>query len=81
MFPKIALILCFLHGFLKIRDRGRKAVELHRKVWEVYRATSAQAFREAMESFRQWCMARVWSGPIHEALEKLWGHTEEYVLG
>ena len=81
LFPKIALILCFLHGFLKIRDRGRKAVELHRKVWEVYRATSAQAFREAMESFRQWCMARVWSGPIHEALEKHWGHTEEYVLG
>jgi hypothetical protein len=80
LFPKLAVILCFLHGFLKIRDRGRKAFELHRKVWEVYRATSAQAFREAMESFRQWCTARWQSGPIHEALEKLWGHTEEYVL-
>jgi hypothetical protein len=80
LFPTIAVILCFLHGFLKIRDRGRKAVELHGKVWEVYRATSAQAFREAMASFRQWCVARVWSGPIREALEKLWGHTEEYAL-
>jgi len=79
LFPKVTLILCFLHGFLKIRDRCRKAFELHQKVWEVYQATSAQAFREAMESFRQWCAARVWSSPIQEALEKLWSRTEEYV--
>jgi hypothetical protein len=79
LFPQVTLILCFLHGFLKIRDRCRKAFELHQKVWEVYQATSAQAFREAMESFRQWCAARVWSGPIQEALEKLWSRTEEDV--
>jgi hypothetical protein len=79
LFPQVTLILCFLHGFLKIRDRCRKAFELHQKVWEVYQATSAQGFREAMESFRQWCAARVWSGPIQEALEKLWSRTEEYV--
>ena len=80
LFPKMVLILCFLHGFLKIRDRCRKAFELHGKVWEVYQAASAHAFREKMESFRQWCAARWRSGPIHEALEKLWSRTEEYVL-
>lgn len=80
LFPKMVLILCFLHGSLKIRDRCRKAFELHGKVWEVYQAASAQAFREKMESFRQWCAARWRSGPIHEALEKLWSRTEEYVL-
>ena len=45
----------------------------------MYRATTAAAFRAAMESFRQWCASRSWSGPIQEALEKLWGRTEEYV--
>jgi hypothetical protein len=80
LFPKVVVILCFLHGFLKIRDRCRKAFELHGKIWEVYRAANAPAFREAMESFRQWCAARCWSGPIQEALEKLWSRTEEYVL-
>ena len=79
LFPKVIMILCFLHGSLKIRDRCRKAFELHQKVWEVYQATSAQGFRVAMESFRQWCAARVWSGPIQEALETLWSRTEEYV--
>jgi hypothetical protein len=79
LFPTVAVILCFLHGFLKVRDRARKAVALHQKIWEVYHATSAQGFREAMESFRQWCTARWQSGPVHEALEKLWVRTEEYV--
>ncbi|MBV8382452.1 MAG: hypothetical protein JOZ63_07585 [Planctomycetaceae bacterium] len=80
LYPKVVVILCFFHGFLKIRDRCRKAFELHGQVWEVYRATSAPAFRAAMESFRQWCAVRSWSGPIQEALEELWSRTEEYVL-
>jgi hypothetical protein len=79
LYPKVVVILCFLHGFLKIRDRCRKAFELHGKVWEVYQAENAAAFRAAMETFRQWCAIRSWSGPIQEALEKLWGRTEEYV--
>jgi hypothetical protein len=79
LYPTVVVILCFLHGFLKIRDRCRKAFELHQKVWEVYQAATAEAFRERMESFRQWCAVRSWSGPIQEALEKLWGRTEEYV--
>jgi hypothetical protein len=79
LYPTVVVILCFLHGFLKIRDRCRKAFELHGKVWEVYQAKDAAAFRAAMETFRQWCAIRSWSGPIQEALEKLWGRTEEYV--
>ena len=37
LFSLITVVLCFLHGFLKIRDRCRKARELHRRVWDVYR--------------------------------------------
>ena len=32
IFPSITLILCFLHGFLKIRDRSRKAYELDTRI-------------------------------------------------
>ena len=35
LFPKMVLILCFLHGFVKFRERCRKAFELQGKVWEV----------------------------------------------
>ncbi len=54
LFPSIALVLCFLHGFLKIRDRCRQALELHKRVWEVYRAATADEFRERMAAFRAW---------------------------
>jgi hypothetical protein len=32
LFPLLAVVLCFLHGFLKIRDRIRKDHELHRRI-------------------------------------------------
>jgi hypothetical protein len=29
------VLLCFRHGLLKIRDRGRQLYELHRRAWDV----------------------------------------------
>ena len=77
-FPRIAVVLCFLHGFLKIRDRCRKASDLHRRVWEVYRAATAGEFRHRMGELRQWCGAGNWTAPVREMLEKLWARTEAY---
>src|SRR4051794_25056504 len=34
LFTTITVVLCFLHGFLKVRDRCRKARDLHRRVWD-----------------------------------------------
>ena len=39
----------FSARFLKIRDRCRKARELHRRVWDVYRAATAEEFRRSDE--------------------------------
>jgi hypothetical protein len=78
LFPSIAVVLCFLHGFLKIRDRCRKARELHRRVWEVYRAATAEEFRRRMNEFQQWCTTQTWPASVREMLEKLWAKTESY---
>jgi hypothetical protein len=78
LFPSIAVVLCFLHGFLKIRDRCRKARELHRRVWEVYRAATAEEFRRRMNEFQQWCTTQTWPASVREMLEKLWSKTESY---
>jgi hypothetical protein len=79
LFPSIAVVLCFLHGFLKVRDRCRKDRELHRRVWDVYRAATAAEFRRLMGEFQQWCATRSWTAPVHEMLRKLWDKTESYV--
>ena len=72
LFPSIAVVLCFLHGFLKVRDRCRKARELHRRVWDVYRAATAEEFRRLMGELQQWCATQTWTAPVREMLEKLW---------
>ena len=74
------MVLCFLHGFLKIRDRCRKARELHRRVWDVYRAATAEEFRRLMNELQQWCGARTWTASVREMLTKLWNKTESYVV-
>jgi hypothetical protein len=79
-FPRIAVVLCFLHGFLKIRDRCRKARELHRRVWDVYRAATAEEFRRLMNEFQQWCGTQTWTASVREMVTKLWNKTESYVV-
>jgi hypothetical protein len=79
-FPKIAVVLCFLHGFLKIRDRCRKAHELHRRIWDVYRAATAEEFRRLMDEFQRWSETRTWTASVSEMLTKLWNKTESYVV-
>ncbi len=78
--PLITVVLCFLHGFLKIRDRCRKACELHRRVWDVYRAATAEEFRRLMNELQQWCGTQTWTASVHEMLTKLWNKTESYVV-
>jgi hypothetical protein len=79
-FPTIALILCFLHGFLKIRDRCRKAHELHRRVWDVYRAKTAEEFRRLMTQLQTWCDTQTWPTPVRDMLAKLRDKTDDYAV-
>jgi len=80
LFPTIALVLCFLHGFLKIRDRCRQALDLHKRVWEVYRAATADEFRARMAAFRAWSLQGTWPKAVMDAVTKLWNREAEYVV-
>lgn len=80
LFPAIVVVLCFLHGFLKIRDRCRKLHDLHRRVWDVYRAATAEEFRRRMNELQQWCGTQTWTASVREMLEKLWNKTGSYVV-
>ena len=80
LFSSIVPILCFLHGFLKIRDRGRKLRELHQQVWDVYRAESRETFIQAMSDFKLWFDQGTWNKTVIEAVEKLCQRVEVYAL-
>jgi hypothetical protein len=77
-FQGIVVILCFLHGFLKIRDRCRKNHDLHTRVWDIFRAPTGTAFRECMNAFRSWFEGQTWTAAVRDVVAKLWNRTEDY---
>jgi len=58
LFSKVVILLCFLHGWLKIRDRAKHLKELFaevsRRVWEAYHAPDRRSFGQRLRSLRQW---------------------------
>ena len=74
------IILCFLHGFLKVRDRARKDHELHQQIWHVYRAESAADFQARMTGLRTWCDSQPLKPAVREVVQKLFNHTDAYAV-
>ncbi len=58
LFPGVVVILCFLHAFLKIRDRTKRLTmvfpEVAQKVWDAYRQDSADAFIDKVTVLQLW---------------------------
>lgn len=69
LFPRVVLLLCILHGWLKIRDRAKHLGELFweigRRVWEAYRAPDRRSFGQRLRRLRQWARGRL-SGVVQE---------------
>ncbi len=58
LFPKVVLLLCFLHAWLKIRDVGKHLgsvfFEVGEKVWNAFRAPNRRSFAQRLRGLRQW---------------------------
>lgn len=80
LFPSVVLILCFLHGFLKIRDRCRKNHELHTRVWDVYRAPTAAIFRQQLTELDAWSASQNLPAPVRQAISKLVNQADKYAV-
>ena len=54
LFPRVVILLCFLHAWLKIRDRAKHLKELFaevsRRVWEAYHAPDRRCFGQRLRS-------------------------------
>ena len=80
LFPSIVPILCFLNGFLKIRERCRKAHDLHQQVWNVYRAETAEAFQQQLACLQAWFEQGTWPATVTEMVATLCKRADQYVL-
>lgn len=83
LFPLIIILECFLHAFIKIRERGKHLKEtfrqLSQKVWEVYHAIDAAAFRSQAAELLTWAESNT-TGYVLEAVRKLYSKVDRFVL-
>jgi len=84
LFSTIVIIDCFLHAFLKIRDRCQRQYktlfgQIRQQVWDIYHAPDPTAFRQQMADFQRWATEHL-SGTALAAIDKLGAKSETFIL-
>ena len=80
LFPLAAVLRCFLHGWLSIRDGCKKHPSfkaLSEKVWHAYHAKDRRAFSQRLRRLHEWAERKL-SGEILERTLRLCSRAEEY---
>lgn len=69
LFPTITIILCFLHAFLKIKERCKRHREqlydIGEKVWHAYHAQNVAQFSQRIRRLREWTRVNL-TGTVQE---------------
>jgi len=82
LFPVVAILRCFLHGWLKVRDRGKHLQEvfgeLSKKVWHAYHAPDRRSFAQRLRRLWEWSKGHVQATYVLEQVQKLCGRAREY---
>jgi hypothetical protein len=81
LFPLVALLRCFLHGWLNIRSRGKLHdvfAELSARVWDAYHAPERRTFAQRMRRLREWACEQPMSAWLLEQVQKMCARAAEY---
>jgi hypothetical protein len=73
LFKKVVILQCFLHAWLKIRDRGKhlkdQFAEISRRVWEAYQAPDRRCFGQRLRWLRDWARKHLSGVVLEKVLE------------
>ena len=73
LFKKVVILQCFLHAWLKVRDRGKhlkdQFTEISRRVWEAYHAPDRRCFGQRLRSLRDWARKHLVGVVLEKVLE------------
>ena len=76
LFPMIAVIECFLHAFLKVRDRATKKMQdsfitAADKIWNCYRCESKRQLAQQIRRLGEWATKNLVDSPMKANILKL----------
>ena len=86
LFPLIAIIQCFLHAFLKIRNCCKKHFkqiypEIAQRVWDAYKAIDAASFLAEIAALQNWAEEKLQgTGSALQSIQKLCAKADLFVL-
>jgi hypothetical protein len=89
LFPEIIIICCFLHVFIKIRDRSSKKYReffeiVADKIWDCYKAATKASFSQRVRRIYEWAKDKeapdVILKPIKKLKENLLNYSKAYDL-
>ncbi len=85
LFPCIVLICCFLHLFIKMRDRAKKKhrdllLQTAEKFWHCYRALTKASFSQRVRRLHQWAVRKSLPEFILAPIAKLHEHLAAFSI-
>lgn len=85
IFPTIVIICCFLHVFIKIRDRGRKKFkevfnEVASKFWDCYEAPTKRSFSQRVRRLYEWGKETDIPAVMQKAIQKMRENIDRYSI-
>ncbi len=86
LFPKVTVIICFLHAFIQIRKcckrLGTVYTELKQQVWDSYHAADKAAFHAQIDTLQRWTLMNRKNLSHHakEAIDKLLRRADKFAL-
>lgn len=71
LFPTVTVMLCFLHAFLKIRDRATKVLkevfyQASERIWDAYHAPSKASFAQRLRRLHEWARQQLPDSPMKD---------------
>jgi hypothetical protein len=82
LFPTVVIILCFLHAFLKIKERCRRSKEMLKSigdgVWNAYHSKTRAQFAQRIRRLREWAV-NFEDSPVKKAVLDLCGKASKFI--
>jgi hypothetical protein len=84
LFPQVTVILCFLHAFIKIRDRATKQMKqafatVSDHVWQAYRSETKRQFAQRLRRLREWAEMALEPSPMRDHVLDLCGKRARFI--
>jgi hypothetical protein len=85
LFVSVVLIACFLHVYIKIRDRSKKKFrdlfhQTSTKLWECYEAATRESFLERVKTLVEWTQGASLPGVILDPIQKFSDGAESFAV-